>query len=144
MQPKDVQFERELKDYVESLPHLEVFTLSQTLYSIYYPCLYTLATPHAQLMEIQLMSGDIIISGTDGLFDNVFAEEVASLVSFARNRGDSPARAARVLADYTQSKSVDTNHMSPFAYAAQVRATSLYSALSVGLVLLRRLSGVRD
>ena len=75
----------------------------------------------AQLLEVQVQSGDTIIVGTDGLFDNVFAEEVASLISFSRNRGDSPARAARVLADYTQNKSQDTTHMSPFAYAAQVR-----------------------
>ena len=74
-----------------------------------------------QVMEVPLLSGDIIIAGTDGLFDNVFAEEVASLVSFARSRGDSPARVARALVDYTEVKSQDTTHLSPFAYAAQVR-----------------------
>jgi hypothetical protein len=74
----------------------------------------------AQLMQLRIMADDIIVSGTDGLFDNVFAEEVASLVTFARKRGDSPALAATVLASYTQLKAADTTHMSPFAYAAQV------------------------
>ena len=73
-----------------------------------------------QLMELRLMSGDIIVTGTDGLFDNVFAEEMASLVTYSRRRGDSPAQAAQVLADFSLTKSTDQNHMSPFAYAAQV------------------------
>ena len=86
----------------------------------------------AQLMQLRILADDIIVSGTDGLFDNVFAEEVASLVTFARKRGDSPALAATVLASYTQMKAADTTHMSPFAYAAQVGAL-LQPLLVVGL-----------
>ena len=41
----------------------------------------------SQLMQLRILPDDIIVSGTDGLFDNVFAEEVASLVTFARKRG---------------------------------------------------------
>ena len=74
----------------------------------------------SQLMQLRILPDDIIVSGTDGLFDNVFAEEVASLVTFARKRGDSPALAATVLASYTQMKAAETTHMSPFSYAAQV------------------------
>jgi len=78
----------------------------------------------SQLMQLRILPDDIIVSGTDGLFDNVFAEEVASLVTFARKRGDSPALAATVLASYTQMKAAETTHMSPFAYAAQVKDLS--------------------
>ena len=94
-------------------------------------------------MQLRLMADDIIVSGTDGLFDNVFAEEVASLVTFARKRGDSPALAATVLASYTQLKAADTTHMSPFAYAAQVRTLRtqpILSLLSMHLCVVHRLS----
>ena len=67
-----------------------------------------------------LEGGDIVVAGTDGLFDNVFPEEAAALVRHARSRGEPAAAAARTLAQYTYTKSCDDRHMSPFAYAAQV------------------------
>ncbi len=91
----------------------------------------TLCFVRSQLMQLRILPDDIIVSGTDGLFDNVFAEEVASLVTFARKRGDSPALAATVLASYTQMKAAETTHMSPFAYAAQVPDLSALVLLNV-------------
>ena len=88
----------------------------------------------SQLMQLRILPDDIIVSGTDGLFDNVFAEEVASLVTFARKRGDSPALAATVLASYTQMKAAETTHMSPFAYAAQVQDSFGQPLLVVSLL----------
>ena len=98
----------------------------------------------AQLMQLRILPDDIIVSGTDGLFDNVFAEEVASLVTFARKRGDSPALAATVLASYTQMKAAETTHMSPFAYAAQVRDPAGGHALLLRATLARQPTAVRS
>lgn len=73
----------------------------------------------AQEFKCQLRPGDIIVAGTDGLFDNVFAEEVAALVRHARTWGLSADDAAKRLAKYAFRKALDQGHMSPFAYAAQ-------------------------
>lgn len=72
------------------------------------------------MFQMTLEGGDIVVAGTDGLFDNVFPEEAAALVRHARSRGEPAAAAARTLAQYTYTKSCDDRHMSPFAYAAQV------------------------
>lgn len=73
----------------------------------------------AQTFAVQLQPDDIIITGTDGLFDNVFAEESAALVRHSRSKGEPASAAAKTLADYTFKKASDVRHMSPFAYAAQ-------------------------
>lgn len=73
----------------------------------------------AQVFAIQLQPEDIVIAGTDGLFDNVFPEESAALIRHARARGESANAAAKTLADYTFKKAADERHMSPFAYSAQ-------------------------
>lgn len=73
----------------------------------------------AQVFKVQLQPGDILIAGTDGLFDNVFPEETAALVRHARTRGQSATAAAKQLAKYTFTKATNSRHMSPFAYAAQ-------------------------
>lgn len=73
----------------------------------------------AQIFKCQLRPGDIIVAGTDGLFDNVFVEEVAALVRHARTRGLCADDAAKRLAKYAFRKALDRGHMSPFAYGAQ-------------------------
>lgn len=73
----------------------------------------------SQVFAIQLQPEDIVIAGTDGLFDNVFPEESASVIRHACARGESAEAAAKILADYTFKKAADERHMSPFAYAAQ-------------------------
>jgi len=73
----------------------------------------------AQVFQVTLEPGDIVIAGSDGLFDNVFPEESAALVRHARSRGEPAAAAAYSLAQYTFTKACDDRHMSPFAYAAQ-------------------------
>lgn len=72
-----------------------------------------------QIFAMQLQPEDIVIVGTDGLFDNVFPDESAALVSHAHDRGEAAKAAAKTLADYAFKKAADERHMSPFAYAAQ-------------------------
>jgi protein phosphatase PTC7 len=51
----------------------------------------------AMRFELTVQPGDIIISGSDGLWDNVFAEEAATIVSRCRAQGDGPDLAAHTL-----------------------------------------------
>lgn len=63
--------------------------------------------------------GDLVVVGTDGLFDNVFADEVARLASLSRARGDGPREAAEVVAAFARRRAADTEAATPFAVAAQ-------------------------
>ncbi|GAB4816100.1 hypothetical protein N2152v2_003146 [Parachlorella kessleri] len=77
-------------------------------------------TPHAaQRFTVDVHEGDIIVAATDGLFDNVYPDEAAALVTASKKRGDSPDAAAAALAQYARLKAVDPTHLSPFAYGAQ-------------------------
>ncbi len=73
---------------------------------------------NAQRFELQVQPGDIIISGTDGLWDNVFSEEAATIVSKCIAKGETPEVAAQVLCRYARMRAVDTKYNSPFSYAA--------------------------
>lgn len=50
-----------------------------------------------QRFDLQLQPGDIIVTGSDGLWDNIFAEEAATIVSKCRDKGESATTAAQVL-----------------------------------------------
>ena len=63
--------------------------------------------------------GDVVVVGTDGLFDNVFADEVARLAALSKARGDGPAEAAEVVAAFARRRAADTEAATPFAVAAQ-------------------------
>lgn len=63
--------------------------------------------------------GDVVVVGTDGLFDNVFAEEVARLATLSKARGDGPGEAAEVVAAFARRRAADTEAATPFAVAAQ-------------------------
>jgi len=69
----------------------------------------------AYLERHKLQPGDIIIAGTDGLFDNMFDEEIASLVAQAQM---DPSRMAAQLAAISRRLSM-CNRDSPFAIEAR-------------------------
>lgn len=50
-----------------------------------------------QLFELELQPGDIIITGSDGVWDNIFAEEAATIASKCRDKGETATTAAQVL-----------------------------------------------
>jgi serine/threonine protein phosphatase PrpC len=72
----------------------------------------------AMRFEMEVAPGDIVIVGSDGLWDNVFAEEVAAIVSRCRAGGTPPDEAAATLARYARMRAADAKHHSPFSYAA--------------------------
>jgi serine/threonine protein phosphatase PrpC len=50
-----------------------------------------------QRFELQVQPGDIIVTGSDGLWDNIFAEEAATIASKCRDKGETATTAAQVL-----------------------------------------------
>ena len=73
----------------------------------------------AQRFSLEVAPGDIIVAATDGVFDNVYPDEAAALVSLAQRSGETPAAAAATLAEFARTRAADPAHLSPFAYGAQ-------------------------
>eukprot|EP00287_Rhodomonas_sp_CCMP768_P008363 CAMPEP_0196724370 /NCGR_PEP_ID=MMETSP1091-20130531/6248_1 /TAXON_ID=302021 /ORGANISM="Rhodomonas sp., Strain CCMP768" /LENGTH=311 /DNA_ID=CAMNT_0042066479 /DNA_START=26 /DNA_END=961 /DNA_ORIENTATION=+ len=69
---------------------------------------------------IDVCSGDIIVLGTDGVWDNLWEQEFLSLLFLARTDRGSEERAARMLVEAAQRKGGDRGYFSPFcAHARQ-------------------------
>jgi protein phosphatase PTC7 len=73
----------------------------------------------AELFAVGVAAGDVVVAGTDGLWDNVFPGEAADLASAAAARGEPPGGAARALAALARTRAADPRVLSPFAEAAQ-------------------------
>ncbi|XP_078436122.1 protein phosphatase 2C family protein [Wolffia australiana] len=71
----------------------------------------------AVVCSVQLTAGDTVVMGSDGLFDNVFDQEIVSLVSESKDADD----AAKALADLASKHSVDTGFDSPYSIEARKR-----------------------
>ncbi|XP_065034790.1 probable protein phosphatase 2C 1 isoform X3 [Musa acuminata AAA Group] len=90
----------------------------------YFDCPYQLSSEKigqtyqdAMVCTVELMEGDIVVMGSDGLFDNVFDHEIISTVS------GSPevAEAAKILANLASNHSKDPNFDSPYSMEARSR-----------------------
>jgi protein phosphatase PTC7 len=64
-------------------------------------------------------SGDVIIAGTDGLFDNLYANEVTAVVVHAVRAGLGPQVTAQKIAALARQRALDKNRQTPFSTAAQ-------------------------
>ena len=73
----------------------------------------------AQRFSVEVRQGDIVVAATDGLFDNVYPDEAASLVSASKERGENAQAVAVTLAQFARMRAADPTHLSPFAYGAQ-------------------------
>nr|XP_043607034.1 probable protein phosphatase 2C 80 [Erigeron canadensis] len=72
-----------------------------------------------QVFKIDVAAGDVIIAGTDGLFDNLYINEVTALVVQGVRSRVSPEIMAKSIADLARVKALDRKRQSPFATAAQ-------------------------
>lgn len=72
----------------------------------------------AMRFEVPVQPGDIIVVGTDGLFDNVFSDEIATIVTQVKDRNQPAAVAAKILCQYARFRAADKQYPSPFAYSA--------------------------
>ncbi|XP_071692672.1 probable protein phosphatase 2C 80 [Rutidosis leptorrhynchoides] len=72
-----------------------------------------------QVFKIEVAAGDVIVAGTDGLFDNLYNNEVTALVVQGVRSRVSPEVMAKNIADLARVKALDRKRQSPFATAAQ-------------------------
>ncbi|XP_004230532.1 probable protein phosphatase 2C 62 isoform X1 [Solanum lycopersicum] len=75
-----------------------------------------------QLLEeykIELDEGDIIVTATDALFDNLYDQEIVSIASRSLEADKSPQEIAEILATRVQQVGSSASGRSPFADAAQ-------------------------
>lgn len=64
------------------------------------------------------MAGDVVVAGSDGLFDNLYAKEVAALVGDAVKGGLGPDDTAQKIAASARVRALDRKHQTPFSTAA--------------------------
>ncbi|XP_022739659.1 probable protein phosphatase 2C 80 isoform X2 [Durio zibethinus] len=72
-----------------------------------------------QVFRIPVLPGDVIVAGTDGLFDNLYNNEVTAVVVHALRAGFSPELMAKQIAALARERAVNRNRQTPFAKAAQ-------------------------
>ncbi|KAK7302510.1 hypothetical protein RJT34_13400 [Clitoria ternatea] len=76
----------------------------------------------SKLMEeytIDLHDGDVIVTATNGLFDNLYEQEIASVISKSMQASLTPQEIAELLARRAQEVGRSTSTRSPFADEAQ-------------------------
>ncbi|KAI3924356.1 hypothetical protein MKW98_032557 [Papaver atlanticum] len=97
----------------------------------FFNCPYQLSTggnhdtpSSADVLEFkEVMAGDVIVMGTDGLFDNLFTSEIEKIIvdaeeeATARGGKIDPNKVAWTLAEFALKKSLDPNNPTPFAEA---------------------------
>ncbi|KAA8537655.1 hypothetical protein F0562_027263 [Nyssa sinensis] len=72
-----------------------------------------------QVFTIPVAPGDVIIAGTDGLFDNLYNNEVTAVVVQAMRAGLGPQVTAQKIAALARQRAQDKNRQTPFSTAAQ-------------------------
>ncbi|XAR61787.1 Phosphoprotein phosphatase [Bertholletia excelsa] len=72
-----------------------------------------------QVFTIPVAPGDVIIAGTDGLFDNLYNNEVTAVVVHAVRAGLGPQVTAQKIAALARQRAQDRNRQTPFSTAAQ-------------------------
>uniref|UniRef100_A0A7N0R8Z4 PPM-type phosphatase domain-containing protein n=1 Tax=Kalanchoe fedtschenkoi TaxID=63787 RepID=A0A7N0R8Z4_KALFE len=77
--------------------------------------------------EIELDEGDVIIAATDGLFDNMYEQEIASIATKSLKFNMNPEEVAAILAVKSQEIGRSTSTRSPFADAAQAAGYAGYT-----------------
>ncbi|CAD6207243.1 unnamed protein product [Miscanthus lutarioriparius] len=73
----------------------------------------------AQVFHFPVAPGDVIVAGTDGLFDNLYNNEISGVIVEALRVGLEPQIAAQKIAALARQRATDKNRQSPFASAAQ-------------------------
>ncbi|CAA0839578.1 Probable protein phosphatase 2C 55 [Striga hermonthica] len=72
-----------------------------------------------QVLKVPVEPGDVVVAGSDGLFDNVYSKEIASIVGDAMKEGMSPEATARKVAEFARARSLDRIYRTPFSVAAE-------------------------
>ncbi|XP_015061529.1 probable protein phosphatase 2C 55 [Solanum pennellii] len=73
----------------------------------------------AQAFKITVAPGDVLVVGTDGLFDNLYDADITEVVVHAVEAGLGPQMTAKKIAALAQQRAMDTTKPSPFSDAAK-------------------------
>lgn len=72
-----------------------------------------------QVFTIPVAPGDVLVAGTDGLFDNLYNNEVTAVVVHAVRAGFGPQVMAQKIAALARQRAQDKDRQTPFSTAAQ-------------------------
>ncbi|KAJ6722558.1 PROTEIN PHOSPHATASE [Salix koriyanagi] len=72
-----------------------------------------------QVFTIPVAPGDVIVAGTDGLFDNLYNNEITAVVVHAMRAGLEPQATAQKIAALARQRAQDKDRQTPFSTAAQ-------------------------
>lgn len=72
-----------------------------------------------QVFTLPVMSGDVIVAGTDGLFDNLYTNEVTGVVLNAIRESLGPQATALKIAALARQRALDRKRQTPFSDAAK-------------------------
>ena len=75
---------------------------------------------------VDVQPGDVIVTGTDGLWDNVFVDECARIVVKCREAGLTPTECSRKVARFAQKRSLSLESNTPFLEGAYENGYSYY------------------
>jgi len=70
---------------------------------------------HAQVTEVDVQPGDLVVLGSDGLFDNLYDDEIVELTSKAYE----PVTISQLIARQAYTVASDKSAMSPFSHLAR-------------------------
>lgn len=73
----------------------------------------------AQVFTFPVESGDVVVAGTDGLFDNLYNNEITAIVVHAVRARLEPQVTAQKIAALARQRAQDKNRQTPFSTAAQ-------------------------
>ncbi|KAA8545648.1 hypothetical protein F0562_020901 [Nyssa sinensis] len=92
----------------------------------YFNCPYQLGKSNisdhpnlAQVFKVAVRPGDVIVVGTDGLFDNMFDHQIEDVVKMGIDEGIEPQKIAWALAEHAFHYSMEEEAPTPFAEAAK-------------------------
>ncbi|GAU15324.1 hypothetical protein TSUD_03930 [Trifolium subterraneum] len=72
-----------------------------------------------KVFTVAVAPGDVIVAGTDGLFDNLYNNEITAVVVHGVRAGLSPQVTAQKIAALARQRALDKNRQTPFSTAAQ-------------------------
>lgn len=72
-----------------------------------------------QVFTIAIAPGDVIVAGTDGLFDNLYNNDITAVVVHAVRAGLGPQVTAQKIAALARQRAQDKSRQTPFSTAAQ-------------------------
>lgn len=72
-----------------------------------------------QVFTIPVVPGDVIVAGTDGLFDNLYDNEITAVIVHGTREGLGPQVTAQKIAALARLRALDRNRQTPFSTAAQ-------------------------